>query len=357
MKLPRHAEIWLWPYFEERARALLSPGRPNLRRVWLAIADHYEPFWKRADLATAQRRVDTWRREWPKIAAKAVRDSAGNPPSYTFFYAQEEYRPEFVHALAEMTRAGIADVEVHIHHDREGRQNFIDRVSTFCRLLAEQHGLLHQQNGVLRFGFIHGNWALDNSLPGGRWCGLNDEITILRDLGCYADFTMPSGSSPSQARTINRIYWCTDDPQAPKSYDRGIDLQPGVTDQGDLLMIPGPFGLRWKERLLPRMETGELAAQDLPSRYRVRRWFDLAPRVGEDAFIKLYTHGTQENNMAALLRNGLRDTFTLAVEEAQRRGAAIYFVSTWQMYCALAAISRNCDPLATVVRSQPLPTG
>ena len=33
------------------------------------------------------------------------------------------------------------------------------------------------------------------SLPDGRWCGLNNELILLRDLGCYADFTLPSAPS------------------------------------------------------------------------------------------------------------------------------------------------------------------
>jgi hypothetical protein len=344
MKLPRHAELWLPSYLGGRIRRLADPQARVVRRVWLAITDHYEPFWHQADFATARRRVDAWRRRWPEIAESAVRDSANSRPRYTFFYPQEEYRPELLAPLAEMTNAGIADVEVHIHHEGGDREDFIHRVSTFCEALAEQHGLLRKVDGRVRFGFIHGNWALDNSLPGGRYCGLNDEITILRDLGCYADFTMPSGNSPSQARTVNTLYWCIDDPLAPKSYDRGIAVQPGEGQRGDLLMIPGPLGLRWKKRLLPRMETGELGAHDLPGAYRVRRWLDLAPRIGGDIFLKLYTHGTQEKNMTALLGAGLPDTFTLMTEEAQRRGARLYFVSAWQMYCAIAAISNGQAP-------------
>jgi hypothetical protein len=54
----------------------------------------------------------------------------------------------------------------------------------------------HQKKQTIRFGFIHGNWALDNSLPHGKSCGLDSEIALLRDLGCYGDFTMPSGASP-----------------------------------------------------------------------------------------------------------------------------------------------------------------
>ena len=181
MKLARHAEIWLTPYMADRARSFL--GKPRaVRHIWLVLADHYEPFWNGGEFNVALRRVGEWRDRWPEIASRIGKDHAGSPPRYTFFYPVEQYRREILDTLAEMVRAGIADVEVHIHHDREGRDNFIQRMSRFCRVLAEEHGLLREVAGRIRFGFIHGNWALDNALPDGRWCGLNDEITILLSL-------------------------------------------------------------------------------------------------------------------------------------------------------------------------------
>ncbi len=316
---------------------MLSMDAP-VRRVWVALTDHFEPLWNRVDDATGLERVKLWREMLPEIADKTVKDSVGAPLKYTFFFPQEEYRPEFLEPLAEMVRAGIADVEVHIHHDREGRNDFIERMQSFCQTLRRDHGLLREVDGRIMFGFIHGNWALDNSLPGGKWCGLNDEISILRDLGCYADFTMPSGNSPSQASMLNSIYWCTDDPNAPKSYDRGIPVRVGGGCKGDLLMIPGPLGLRWRGRLIPRMETGEIAGNDPPTAYRVKRWFDLAPRVGQDLFIKLYSHGTQERNSSMLLNGGLQSLFTLVSAECARRGAEVRFVSPWQMYQAISSL-------------------
>jgi hypothetical protein len=348
MKLPRHAENWLLPYCTDRARSFLSRSARPLGHVWLAVADHFEPFWNFADHQTAWRRVQAWRKRWPEVASAIGVDDADALPRYTFFYPAEQYHPGMLDALAEMTRDGIADVDVHIHHDGEGRQDFIDRISTFCERLTERHELLRKVEGRVRFGFIHGNWALDNSFPGGRWCGLNDEITLLRDLGCYADFTMPSGACPSQSRTINTVYWCTDDPTSPKSYDRGIPVEEGKKAVGDLLMIPGPLGLRWRGRLLPRMETGEVASYDPPTADRARLWMNLAPRIGEHAFLKLYTHGAQEANLEALLSKGLYDLFSLARAEARRRGACIHFVSAWQMFLAIQAISKGANPSLAV---------
>lgn len=347
MILPRQAQIWLPDYCRGRLSRIVAPQ--PVRRVWLTITDHFEPFWNRVDEPTARHRVDLWVERWSEIACRCARDSRDRSPVYTFFYPEEEYRSDILEHLAELTRRGIADVEVHIHHDREGRQNFIERMSAFIQRLHDCHGLLRRENGKLRFGFIHGNWALDNSNPGGLWCGLNDEITILRDLGCYADFTMPAGAHPAQAAMVNQVYWCIDDPDRPKSHDRGIPLKSGGQLSGDLLMIPGPLGLRWRERLLPRLETGELSHNNRPNRYRVRRWFDLAPQIGGDLFIKLYTHGTQERNSSVLLHGALEELYGLIAEEAERRNCEHYWVSAWQMYRAIDALRLRQDPTQAVV--------
>ncbi len=345
MKLPRHAELWLPGYLRDRLTRWASPATGPMR-VWLAIADHFEPFVGGADEKTAAERVALWSREWPPIA-KRYRDSAGRTPRYTFFYPEEEYRSHLIDSLREMTRSGIGDVEIHIHHDGEGERDFVGRMSRFRDTLFQEHGLLREQDGKIRFGFIHGNWALDNSLPGGRSCGLNNELTLLEELGCYADFTMPCVNSPAQARTVNQIYWAVDDPARPKSYDRGQHFQAGDISNG-LLMIPGPLGIRWAERFLPRIEKGEIAGYDLPSQYRVQRWLSCAPRVGQDVFIKLFTHGTQERNSSALLGGALDVLFRAVEAECEFRRWPFFYVSCWELYQAIEAIRRREDPVATL---------
>lgn len=347
MRSIRYSNVWGPGYLKERARRIAKHAGP-IKRIWVTLADHYEPRWGGVDLATAKSRVRSWRSFWPSIAKHCNTDSAGRPPQYTFFFPEEEYDPALIEPLAEMAREGIADVEVHIHHDGEGQQNFVDRITGFCEVLHNEHGLLRKRNGKLAFGFIHGNWALANSRPDGRWCGLNDEIGLLRGLGCYADFTMPSGSSPTQARLVNTIYWCNSNADRPKSYDSGVPVAIGGPVAGDLLMIPGPLGIRWRDRLTPRLETGELAANDIATPYRVRRWLDLSPRIGGDVFIKLYTHGAQERNSSPLLNGGLDPAFNLLVAEAQRRNARLYFVSAWEMYLAIDAVRQRMDPTAAI---------
>ena len=59
-----------------------------------------------------------------------------------------------------MTQAGIADVEVHVHHDGEGGRDFVDRIGRLHRDAIRRHGLLRKHDGRIVFGFIHGDWAL-----------------------------------------------------------------------------------------------------------------------------------------------------------------------------------------------------
>jgi hypothetical protein len=349
MKLPRHSQIWLPGYIKDRLAIL---ARKPAKRLWLLFADHFEPLWNGVDDLRGTERVARWATSWPAIAAK-FQDSAGRPPRYTFFYPEEEYRPRLLEPLARMTSDGIADVEVHLHHDGEGQQNFVDRISSFTETLFSRHGLLRKERGKVTFGFIHGLWALDNSRPDGRFCGLNNEISLLRDLGCYADFTMPSGASPTQARLINTIYWVVDDPEKAKSYDTGEPVTSGSRATGDLLMIPGPFGLRWAQRLMPRIEYSELCSYDPATEYRVRRWLELAPRIGDDIFLKLFTHGTQERHSQYLLEGGLEFTLSAIARECQRTRLDLHFATAWEMRRAVDASVRGDSPFWR----QPVDTG
>jgi len=342
MKLPRHAEIWLLPYLKDRIQRFAEPAP---KRVWLAITDHFEPYWHNRDDVLARERVLLWRRQWPEIARRFA-DARGAAPQYTFFYPEDEYRPELVDLLAEIVQDGLGDVEVHIHHGDEGEAAWLEKMRRYLEALHDRHGLLRKESdGRIRFGFIHGNWALDNSRHDGRYCGLNNEITLLGELGCYADFTMPSGPGPCQARKLNAIYWAKDDPLQPKSYDTGIDLAPGGPVAGELLMIPGPFALtRRATGWRPSIEVGELTGHNPVTPIRVRTWLKTAPRVGDDLFLKLFSHGTQERNSGPLLGGGFAYMMRLLEEECGRVGARLHFATAWQMYQAVEALRLGQPP-------------
>jgi hypothetical protein len=96
--------------------------------------------------------------------------------------------------------------------------------------------------------------------------------------------------------------------------------------------------------MVPRTETGELASYDLPTAYRVGRWLDLAPRIGNEIFIKLFAHGAQERHSSSLLVDGGLDRlFTLLSEGCRRRGYGLRYVSTWEMRQAVDAAVSSSD--------------
>lgn len=330
MKFPRHAELWLAPYLRERLER--TRQRRPAKRLWVSLTDHWEPWGGNVSADIAHARVEQWTERWPLIAHAAPKDSRGRPPKYTFFYPQEEYQLQTLRSLEPLVRSGIGDVEVHIHHHNDTAASFREKIEAFCKQLRYEHGMLRERDGRIIFGFIHGNWALDNSYPDGRLCGVNGEISLLAELGCYADFTMPSAPSVTQSRIVNQIYWATGSPDRAKSYDRGVRASVGGGRQGELLLITGPVGLRYKGRLMPRMESGEIAVYDLPTAYRVERWLDLCPRVGDDLFLKLHGHGAREDNAAALLGTaGLAPMFRWLKQAADRRGMEVYWASAFEM--------------------------
>lgn len=156
------------------------------------------------------------------------------------------------------------------------------------------------------YGFIHGNWALDNSRPDGRWCGVNNELDILRETGCYADMTLPSAPSATQTRKINSIYYACDDPR-PKSHDTGVDVGRGPRPMNSLLLIQGPLLFDWQHRkagLMPRIENACLQGNQPPSMDRLHLWLKArvqVPTRPDWFFVKLHTHGANEFNQPVLL--------------------------------------------------------
>ena len=196
----RNAHLWLPGYLRDRLR---RHGEAPARTVWVTIADHFEPLWKKPSETVATRAggalaARAGRRS--PLATRTRRDGLRSTASSTL---RRSTARSCVEPLAEMTRMGIADVEVHLHHDDDTGPSFVEKVSSLHATLHARHGLLRKHEGRLAFGFIHGNWALDNGRPDGRWCGVNDEISLLRDLGCYADFTMPAAPDPSQGGPVN----------------------------------------------------------------------------------------------------------------------------------------------------------
>ncbi|HQY82687.1 MAG TPA: hypothetical protein PK818_07895, partial [Thermomonas sp.] len=156
----RNMHIWIVDYLRRPAR----PPVDGPTHVMFCFVDHFEPMWGKADADTQHRRVERWCRDYRALASRH-RDADGRPPQHTFFYPEEEYVPELLDQLAALCGEGYGEIEVHLHHDNDTEANFRTSVARFRDLLHARHGALPRDpaSGELRFGFIHGNWCLDNS--------------------------------------------------------------------------------------------------------------------------------------------------------------------------------------------------
>jgi len=312
--------------------------RTGVLHVLVAVCDHFEPL-QNTDRAGALKRVERWAREWPQFASE-YRDATGTPPRHTFFYPIEQHDESIVRAIIDCCVATGAELEVHLHHDRDTAENLRETLLRAREQLARMGALCRDESGEMRYGFIHGNWALDHSHPEGRHCGVPDELRILRETGCYADFTLPSAPNRTQTRRINSIYYAREDGR-PKSHDTGRSVSSEGrrgADHDELLMVQGPLGLNWSRRkfgLLPRIENGDLTGANPPNLDRFRLWVDCNIVVeGQPSwlFAKLHTHGAKPSNTDMLLGDAMkafhRDLASLAIRQPNLR---VHYVTAREM--------------------------
>jgi len=307
--------------------------------ILFCFVDHFEPQWGNPARDVEVRRVDRWCEEYLNIA-KRHKDSHGHHPVHSFFYPEEEYRKEHLDKLEYLCTQGVAEIEIHLHHHNDTEQALRKKISRFVNVLSHRHGALAKnakRNSV--FGFIHGDWALDNSRKDGSCCGINNELIILREMGCYADFTLPSAPSDTQTQKINSIYYAKDDIAKSKSHNTGRDLFVGGKQWGDLLIIQGPLGLNWKNRkwgVLPRIENSDISKASPPTQDRIDQWVDIGIHVRgrpEWIFVKVHAHGASEQDMDVLLGEPIDDMFSyLEKEYCDDNKYFLHYVSAREMY-------------------------
>jgi hypothetical protein len=310
------------------------------------FTDHYEPMWANPGSIDVERsRVDRWLNDYPRLFGH-IRDADGCLPKHSYFYPEEEYRKEHLDKIQQLCTMGYGEIEIHLHHDNDTSDNLRATLERFAGTLHNEHGSLPLDpvSGKPAYGFIHGNWTLDNSHPDGCYCGVNDELIVLRETGCYADFTLPSAPNSAQTTTVNTIYYATDDPVRPKSHDKGVEVEVGRQPSGDLMIIQGPLALNWGSRkfgFMPGIENGDVRASIPPSPARVDLWVDQHIHVKgkpEWVFVKIYTHGTQERDMDVLLGPPTVQMYEyLASKYNDGIQYVMHFVSAREMYNIIKA--------------------
>jgi len=310
--------------------------------VLIAICDHFEPAWTGIPGASGQapafvgrQRVATWRERYPAFVAN-LRDSSGRPPRHTFFFPGDQYDPNLVEQLADLVSMGLADVEVHLHHDRDSRATLAEKLATTVDNLG-RHGLVPLVRRQPRWAFIHGNWCLANARTDGAHCGVDDELDLLYQLGCYADFTFPSAPDSTQPRIVNRMYYPSGDVRQRRAHERGHAVRAGDGPQDRVFCLQGPLALsRRQGRGLPvRIDAGALTAKDPATLERFETWVRQRISVRdrqEWVFVKLSTHGASEREASSLLGGPQRRFHEGLSWYAKRAGFRYHYVTAREMF-------------------------
>ena len=330
---PKYIHRWIGGYAKSVAERLAQPRFEGPRHVLFAICDHYEPLWGGADHTHGKERVDRWEREYPALASE-FRDADGRPPRHSFFFPGEQYAPSYLDSLGRLARYGFGEVELHLHHEADDAERLERSIRSYLRQYGEHGHLSRRPDGTPRYAFIHGNWCLANSRRDGRYCGVDSELRVLFDTGCYADFTFPSAPDACQPDQVNLIYWPTGDLTKRRAADHGERARVGVAHDDRLLLVTGPLALVREGRRL-RLENGALTGDDPPTPSRVRSWAAQNIHVAgrpEWVFVKVHTHGSIEKTAASLLGDGARALHgTLGAMQAS--GAwRLHYVTAREMY-------------------------
>jgi hypothetical protein len=331
----------------ELARRLRDSG--DEAHIILLVANHYEP--GLGD--TALRRVDKWC-ELAKRTGDEARDHDGTPFRHTNFFPAEQYEPPLVNAIAELQRSGYGEVEIHLHHGVEKPDtsaNTRRMLESFRDTLAYEHKCLSRENEQAepKYAFVHGNWALANS-AGGRYCGVDSEMHILAETGCYADFTLPSAPDQSQVPKINSIYECGHDLMKSRPHRNGPDLRVG----GKLthpVIFEGPLVFDWTRRVyglpVPRVDDGALAQNYPLTLDRFIRWRNAHISVlgrPDWIFVKLYCHGFFDWEQDTMIGEEMCEFLHRVMEFAEKAERfKLHFASAREAYNMVVAAVDGCS--------------
>lgn len=332
---------WLVRYPFERAASRLQQVAFEKKHIIFTIADHFEPSWSARgllDLETQRRRLD----EYHKLArqtGEALRDCEGTKFRHTNFYPAEQYDKRILEQMAAMQAEGLGETEIHLHHGVDApdtAKNLRKVLLEFRDCLAEEHGLLSRFDGAgePKYAFVHGNLALANSCSG-RFCGVDEEMQILAETGCYADMTLASAPDESQVAVINRIYECGLPLTEKVPHRAGNSLEVGRYDPQLPMIFTGPLVFNWTRTIrgipVPRLEDGALVHQQPMDLARFKRWKNANITVKgrtDWIFVKLYCHGFFDHDQAACIGDDARKFFSEIIENGEKTGDyQVYFAS------------------------------
>jgi hypothetical protein len=320
---------WLVRYPAWRTREWFRrqmESRSGPAHLIFLVANHFEPPIGPEGLP----QLEKWC-ELARATGNSVRDHDGVPFRHTNFFPAEQYNPALLEMMAALQREGFGEVEVHLHHGVEQPDTAANTrrvLVEFRDALAQEHRCLSRENpaSLPMYAFVHGNWALANSADG-KFCGVDSEMQILAETGCYADFTLPSAPDRSQVPRLNAIYQCGHPLTEARPHRSGPGLAVGDKNPVLPIIFTGPLIFDWTRRLkglpVPRLDDGALAQNYPLSRNRLEGWRNAHISVAgrpEWSFIKLYSHGFFDWDQDAMIGEQLKRFMGEVMELGDRTG-------------------------------------
>lgn len=338
----RHFDAWLGGYARHLLGQRREPRPSGPRHLLFAFCDHWEPLWHDASDEKGNERVRAWGERYPTLAREFV-DADGKHPRHSFFFPGEQYRPAWLDTLADLARQGLGEVELHLHHAGDDGPKLRRDIQGFLAAYAQHGHLSRDPDGRLRYAFIHGNWCLANARKDGDWCGVDEEIPLLFDTGCYADFTFPAAPDESQPNIVNQIYWPVGDLAKRRAYEQGERARVGEVKRDRILMIEGPLCLATRKQKVPVwIENASITAHEPGTEKRVQSWVSQNIHVAgrpEWVFVKVHTHGAPDAQAASLLGDGGRSLHRALARYNDGKEWILHYLSAREMFnIAVAAM-------------------
>lgn len=312
------------------------------KHIMFLLVDHFEPSVGGVGPVKELERVNRWIPAYKQLV-RGHFDSDGKRPQYCWFYPYDAINFRNLKCLSTLSYEGYGEIELHLHHGNDTHESLRRKLKDALNDYSKVGALITAEEKPQKtYGFIHGMFGLDNS-EGEYYCGVNNELGVLKETACYADFSFPAAGTRAQPAKINSIYYATGDDLKSKSYDRGEDAEVGKENKDGLLIVEGPLTINWKDwrhKFYPTIEDGNIASHYLPTQRRVDLWHSSNIHViGRDdwIFIKVFTHGAEDRNSLDVLQKDMSDMFSYLEKKYKTDKYKLHYVTAREVYNIIKA--------------------
>ncbi len=297
----------------------------GVKKVRYFHCDHFEP-WRRGVLQEHADEIALFREQsqnslfsskmtlfykphvpYTFLNDKSPTDTACVPGEKIGFPQLSQEQQSIARTAMEAVKAQGHEIQIHIHHEgytlsgvnhfpavNEWLEEHGTAAGDSARMRLTVHRHLEQARmdtgaALDRWAFVHGNWALNGSDD--EICRINDEIQILKSLGCVADFTFPAGRQKVDPDILMEPYTCLPTAEV-KTYNLPSSDPRPVSD-------PAARGAErffiWHSRQRHPMMSLDIYSKHVQDRFEnpnqvIEDWICNAPVYDDALYIKTYAH-------------------------------------------------------------------